>query len=105
MQARGLWGVVDHWKGNIFVCVTCSRDSVVNTDAMHCLDQVLVVAHANTIRALVKTVDEISDEDIRDLRIPNSIPLVCSSDFCASFCSRRSLLFWHGTVCPHRGFS
>ena len=43
---------------------------------MHCLDQVLVVAHANTIRALVKTVDEISDEDIRDLRIPNSIPLV-----------------------------
>lgn len=39
-------------------------------------EKVLVVAHANTIRALVKTVDDISDEDIRDLRIPNSIPLV-----------------------------
>jgi 2,3-bisphosphoglycerate-dependent phosphoglycerate mutase len=39
-------------------------------------DKVLVVAHANTIRALVKKVDDISDENIRDLRIPNSIPLV-----------------------------
>jgi bisphosphoglycerate-dependent phosphoglycerate mutase len=37
---------------------------------------VFVVAHANTIRALVKTIDSISDEDIRGLRIPNSIPLV-----------------------------
>lgn len=38
--------------------------------------KVLVVAHANTIRAMVKVVDDISDEDIRDLRIPNSIPLL-----------------------------
>mmetsp|Transcript_5053 Transcript_5053/g.6544 ORF Transcript_5053/g.6544 Transcript_5053/m.6544 type:complete len:379 (-) Transcript_5053:145-1281(-) len=38
--------------------------------------KVLVVAHANSIRALVKEVDDISDEDIRDLRIPNSIPLL-----------------------------
>ena len=38
--------------------------------------KVLVVAHANTIRALVKVVDAISDADIRDLRIPNSVPLL-----------------------------
>ena len=42
--------------------------------------KVLVVAHANTLRALVKTVDNISDEDIRGLRIPNSIPLVYRLD-------------------------
>jgi 2,3-bisphosphoglycerate-dependent phosphoglycerate mutase len=31
---------------------------------------VLVVAHANTLRGLVKTIDEIGDEDIRQVAIP-----------------------------------
>jgi 2,3-bisphosphoglycerate-dependent phosphoglycerate mutase len=31
---------------------------------------VMVVAHANTLRGLVKTIDDISDEDIREVAIP-----------------------------------
>ena len=42
--------------------------------------KVLIVAHANTLRALVKTIDEISDDDIKGLHIPNSIPLVYRLD-------------------------
>jgi len=43
-------------------------------------ERVLIVAHANSIRALVKMVDEISAGDIRGVRIPNSIPLVYHLD-------------------------
>lgn len=42
--------------------------------------RVLIVAHANTIRALVKAVDRIEDNMIRHLRIPNGIPLVYTLD-------------------------
>lgn len=42
--------------------------------------RVLIVAHANTIRALVKAVDKIADEDIAQLKIPNGIPLVYTLD-------------------------
>jgi len=31
---------------------------------------VMVVAHANTLRGLVKTIDDIGDHDIRDVAIP-----------------------------------
>lgn len=37
---------------------------------------VLVVAHANTLRGLVKTIDKIGDEEIRDVAIPTGIPIV-----------------------------
>ena len=40
----------------------------------------LVVAHGNSIRALVKHLDGISDEDIVGLNIPNGIPLVYELD-------------------------
>jgi len=43
-------------------------------------ERVLIVAHANTIRALVKAVDHISDDMIQHLRIPNGIPLVYTLD-------------------------
>lgn len=36
---------------------------------------VLVVAHGNSLRALVKHLDGISDADIADLNIPTGIPL------------------------------
>ncbi len=36
---------------------------------------VLVVAHGNSLRALVKHLDQISDEDIAELNIPTGIPL------------------------------
>lgn len=39
-------------------------------------ERVLIVAHANTLRALVKAIDQIEDEKIPLLKIPNGIPLV-----------------------------
>jgi 2,3-bisphosphoglycerate-dependent phosphoglycerate mutase len=38
--------------------------------------RVLITAHGNSLRALVKHLDQISDEDIVDLNIPTGIPLV-----------------------------
>jgi len=38
--------------------------------------RVLITAHGNSLRALVKHLDGISDEDIADLNIPTGIPLV-----------------------------
>ena len=37
---------------------------------------VLLAAHGNSLRALVKHLDGISDEDISELNIPTGIPLV-----------------------------
>ncbi|MFT3779587.1 MAG: 2,3-diphosphoglycerate-dependent phosphoglycerate mutase [Ottowia sp.] len=42
--------------------------------------RLLVVAHGNSIRALVKYLDGISDDDIVGLNIPNGIPLVYELD-------------------------
>jgi 2,3-bisphosphoglycerate-dependent phosphoglycerate mutase len=42
--------------------------------------RVLLVAHGNSIRALVKYLDNISDDDIVDLNIPNGVPLVYEFD-------------------------
>jgi 2,3-bisphosphoglycerate-dependent phosphoglycerate mutase len=37
---------------------------------------VLIAAHGNSLRALVKYLDDISDEQIVELNIPTGIPLV-----------------------------
>jgi len=42
--------------------------------------KVLVAAHGNSIRALVKYLDKVSDSDIVGLNIPNGIPLVYELD-------------------------
>lgn len=42
--------------------------------------RVLIAAHGNSIRALVKYLDNISDDDIVGLNIPNGIPLVYELD-------------------------
>jgi 2,3-bisphosphoglycerate-dependent phosphoglycerate mutase len=42
--------------------------------------RLVVAAHGNSIRALVKYLDDISDEDIVGLNIPNGIPLVYELD-------------------------
>jgi 2,3-bisphosphoglycerate-dependent phosphoglycerate mutase len=42
--------------------------------------RVLIVAHANTIRGLVKALDQIDDKLIAHLKIPNGIPLVYTLD-------------------------
>jgi 2,3-bisphosphoglycerate-dependent phosphoglycerate mutase len=38
--------------------------------------RVFISAHGNTIRALVKHIDDISDQDIEDVEVPTGIPLV-----------------------------
>jgi len=43
-------------------------------------ETVLVTAHGNSLRALVKHLDGISDEDIAELNIPTGIPLVYELD-------------------------
>lgn len=43
-------------------------------------ETVLVAAHGNSLRALVKHLDKISDEDIAGLNIPTGIPLVYRID-------------------------
>jgi 2,3-bisphosphoglycerate-dependent phosphoglycerate mutase len=42
--------------------------------------QVLIAAHGNSLRALVKHLDGISDEEIPDLNIPTGIPLAYELD-------------------------
>lgn len=42
--------------------------------------KVLVVAHGNSLRALVKYLDNVSDEAIVDLNIPTGVPLVYELD-------------------------
>jgi 2,3-bisphosphoglycerate-dependent phosphoglycerate mutase len=41
---------------------------------------VLVAAHGNSLRAIVKHLDQISDEDIAELNIPTGMPLVYELD-------------------------
>ena len=43
-------------------------------------EKVLIVAHGNSLRALVKHLDQISDEDILKLNIPTGVPLVYELD-------------------------
>ena len=41
---------------------------------------ILIVAHGNSIRALIKHIDKISDERIIDINIPTGIPLIYEFD-------------------------
>jgi 2,3-bisphosphoglycerate-dependent phosphoglycerate mutase len=42
--------------------------------------QLLVVAHGNTLRAMIKHLDGVSDADITELNVPTGIPLVYELD-------------------------
>jgi len=42
--------------------------------------QILIAAHGNSLRALIKYLDNISDDDIVGLNIPNGIPIVYELD-------------------------
>lgn len=48
--------------------------------AVHAGKRVLIAAHGNSLRALVKYLDGISDEDIVELNIPTGVPLVYELD-------------------------
>jgi 2,3-bisphosphoglycerate-dependent phosphoglycerate mutase len=47
---------------------------------VRCGQRVLIVGHGNSLRALVKYLDDVSDADIVDLNIPTGIPLVYELD-------------------------
>lgn len=53
--------------------------------------KLLIVAHGNSLRALVKSLDHISDEDITELNIPTGIPLAYALDNDLTVLSRRYL--------------
>jgi 2,3-bisphosphoglycerate-dependent phosphoglycerate mutase len=53
--------------------------------------RVLIAAHGNSLRALVKYLDEISDQDIVELNIPTGVPLVYELDRDLNAVSRRYL--------------
>lgn len=53
--------------------------------------QVIVAAHGNSLRALVKHLDNISDEDINDLNIPTGIPRLYLFDDNMNVLERRYL--------------
>jgi 2,3-bisphosphoglycerate-dependent phosphoglycerate mutase len=42
--------------------------------------RVIIAAHGNSLRALVKYLDDVSDEDIVGLNIPTGVPLVYELD-------------------------
>jgi len=56
-----------YWHGTIAPAITSGR-------------RVLIAAHGNSLRALVKHLDGISDADIAELNIPTGIPLVYELD-------------------------
>jgi 2,3-bisphosphoglycerate-dependent phosphoglycerate mutase len=76
-------------KDEDFPRTECLKDTVARVlpfwnesmaPAMRAGKRVLVAAHGNSMRALVKYLDGISDQDIVGLNIPNGIPLVYELD-------------------------
>lgn len=59
--------VIPFWKNNIVPEIKSGK-------------RVLVVAHGTSLRAIVKYVEGISDEDVMKLNIPNSIPFIYEFD-------------------------
>ena len=57
-----------------------SISSAAITSALQAGRRVLIAAHGNSFRALVKYLDQISDEEIPSLNIPTGIPLVYELD-------------------------
>lgn len=67
----------------------CLKDTVVRflpywhdtiAPAIRSGQRVLIAAHGNSLRALVKYLDDVSDQDIVELNIPTGIPLVYELD-------------------------
>ncbi|MEI7942768.1 MAG: 2,3-bisphosphoglycerate-dependent phosphoglycerate mutase, partial [Candidatus Riflemargulisbacteria bacterium] len=44
--------------------------------------KVIISAHGNSLRALVKVLDNMTDDEVMDLNIPTGIPLVYELDEC-----------------------
>jgi 2,3-bisphosphoglycerate-dependent phosphoglycerate mutase len=59
--------VVPYWEGTLAPAIKAGA-------------RLLITAHGNSLRALVKHLDAISDEDIVELNIPTGVPLVYELD-------------------------
>ena len=59
--------VIPFWEGTIAPAVRAGR-------------RILVAAHGNSLRALIKHLDGVSDEDIVGLNVPTGVPLVYELD-------------------------
>jgi len=58
---------VPYWEGRIVPALRSGR-------------QVIVAAHGNSLRAMVKYLDRVSEPDIVQLNIPTAVPLVYELD-------------------------
>jgi 2,3-bisphosphoglycerate-dependent phosphoglycerate mutase len=76
-------------KDTVTRVLPCWNDTL--APALRAGQRVLVAAHGNSMRALVKYLDGISDTDIVGLNIPNGIPLVYELDAALKPTSRRYL--------------
>jgi 2,3-bisphosphoglycerate-dependent phosphoglycerate mutase len=76
-------------KDTVARVLPCWNDTL--APALRNGQRVLVAAHGNSMRALVKYLDGISDADIVGLNIPNGIPLVYELDASLKPVSRRYL--------------
>ena len=54
----------------VFVCSSCRGQRCVYLSLSRRLCQVLIAAHGNSLRALVKYLDGVSEADITELNIP-----------------------------------
>ena len=70
--------VLPYWNGTIVPSLAAGK-------------RVIVAAHGNSIRALMKHLDQISDDDIIGLEIPNGVPIVYELDAAFRPISRRFL--------------
>jgi 2,3-bisphosphoglycerate-dependent phosphoglycerate mutase len=76
-------------KDTVARVLPCWNDTL--APALRRGQRVLVAAHGNSMRALVKYLDGISDDDIVGLNIPNGVPLVYELDASLKPTSRRYL--------------
>jgi 2,3-bisphosphoglycerate-dependent phosphoglycerate mutase len=65
-------------KDTVARVLPCWNDTL--APALHAGQRIVVAAHGNSIRALVKYLDDIGDDEIVGLNIPNGIPLVYELD-------------------------
>lgn len=65
-------------KDTVIRFLPCWHESI--APAIQSGQTVLIAAHGNTLRALVKYLDGISDAEISDLNIPTGIPLIYELD-------------------------
>ena len=73
------------WRVEDIPLAECLKDTVARflpfwhetvVPALKSGQRVVIAAHGNSLRALVKYLDNISDDDIVELNIPTGIPLV-----------------------------